>query len=177
MEMKIKPDIRAPTPPTTVSFIASYPLPSMSSLWPGRTERAVPSSGAPRKIDGMKLKNISLIAVETIRTARWYGCRARKRENERIRGIRVFTCMPGIRPANKPIKIPRTDRKIKSNMLLQAVQKLYVCSFPGDNLELAIVLSDNPSYSQSLALLEIVSCYLIVLELVHQTGEYWDVNL
>jgi len=40
--------------PYVASEIASYPFPDCSSSWPGRIERIVSSSGAPRKILGMK---------------------------------------------------------------------------------------------------------------------------
>jgi len=73
------------------------------------------------KIEGMKLKKISLMAVETMRTANWYGVKLKKKEKEKSKGNNVLTCMLGIKPENKPTKIPRIESKIKSNMLLQGV--------------------------------------------------------
>lgn len=40
--------------PVRVNRTASCPLPFIRNLWPGIIERAVSSSGAPRKIAGIK---------------------------------------------------------------------------------------------------------------------------
>ncbi len=61
------------SPPITVKYNASNPLPSRSILCPGRTASAVESSGAPKKIEGMKSKNVWDIAIAIIATAMKYG--------------------------------------------------------------------------------------------------------
>ena len=45
-------------PPIKVNFIALCPCPCKSSLCPGSVERKVSSVGAPRKIEGMKSRNV-----------------------------------------------------------------------------------------------------------------------
>lgn len=52
--------------PVAADLTACNPLPSMRSLWPGRTERAVVSSVTPRNIDGIKSRNEWVTAAETI---------------------------------------------------------------------------------------------------------------
>jgi len=54
--------------PRTVSFSALWPWPFSRSSCPGRTERAVSSDGAPRKIDGMKSRKVWVIAIATMKT-------------------------------------------------------------------------------------------------------------
>lgn len=56
MNIGIKSKIitRAMREPYNVRTTASWPLPCLRSSWPGRTERKESSSGAPRKIDGIK---------------------------------------------------------------------------------------------------------------------------
>jgi len=44
--------------PNSVSFIARWPSPLIRSSWPGRIPSPVSSSGAPRKIAGMKSRNV-----------------------------------------------------------------------------------------------------------------------
>jgi len=44
--------------PYNVNTIASWALPFFSISWPGRIERNVSSSGAPRKTEGMKSRNV-----------------------------------------------------------------------------------------------------------------------
>lgn len=59
--------------PYSVKITASYALP-FNSIWcPGRTERAESSSGAPRKIDGMKSRNVWVIDIEITKIARISG--------------------------------------------------------------------------------------------------------
>ncbi len=51
--MKIR-EIMAMVEPMSVSFRAWWPCPFKRSSCPGKTPSAVSSSGAPRKIEGMK---------------------------------------------------------------------------------------------------------------------------
>ena len=51
-------EIIAIVEPMRVSFSALWPSPFSRSSWPGRTESAVSSEGAPRKIEGMKSRKV-----------------------------------------------------------------------------------------------------------------------
>lgn len=51
-------DIVAMMEPMRVSFVAWCPSPSNRNLCPGRTPRNESSSGAPRKIEGMKFRKV-----------------------------------------------------------------------------------------------------------------------
>ena len=53
--------------PITVSLTASYPLPSFSNWCPGRTDKAVSASGAPKYIEGIAFKKVWEIAKEIIK--------------------------------------------------------------------------------------------------------------
>jgi len=53
--------------------MASYPLPSRSISWPGKTESCVSASGHPRKIEGIKSTKIWVIAIDAIKAARKSG--------------------------------------------------------------------------------------------------------
>ena len=59
--------------PIVVNLIASYPFPCKSSLWPGKIDNAVDSSGAPRKIDGIKSMNVWTTDIEIIKQAKIIG--------------------------------------------------------------------------------------------------------
>jgi len=61
-------DIVAMTEPTRVSLRAWWPLPRRRSSWPGSVPSPVSSSGAPRKIAGMKSRNVWVIAIATMKT-------------------------------------------------------------------------------------------------------------
>lgn len=65
--MKVR-DVIAIVEPRTVSFRAWCPCPSRRNLCPGRVLRAVSSSGAPKNIDGMKSRNVWVIAIATMKT-------------------------------------------------------------------------------------------------------------
>ena len=54
--------------------IASNPRPSNNSLCPGRIEREVSASGAPKKIDGIIEIKTFEIAIEVMKTARVRLC-------------------------------------------------------------------------------------------------------
>jgi len=51
-------DIVAMAEPINVSFSAWCPWPARRSSWPGRVPSPVSSSGAPRKIAGMKFRKV-----------------------------------------------------------------------------------------------------------------------
>lgn len=51
-------------------MIASWAFPSLSIWWPGRMERKVSSSGAPKKTEGMKSRKVWVIAREVMNIAK-----------------------------------------------------------------------------------------------------------
>ena len=58
------------TEPTSVSFMAWWPRPKRRSSWPGRVPSPVSSSGAPRKIAGMKSRKVWVIAIAVMKIRR-----------------------------------------------------------------------------------------------------------
>ena len=110
--------------PIAVSLAASYPLPFKRSLCPGRMDKAVDSSGAPRKMEGMKSKNEWAIAIETMKTARTIGevnFNKKAAEANIIRATR-FMWMPGNKPVNVPAINPKNKAmKISSSILVNFI--------------------------------------------------------
>ena len=86
--------------PINVRIIAWYPRPSKSILCPGRIERAVSSSGAPRKIAGIVSKKVWVIAMEIMKIAIINGVVISNRNAEKLRTSKDirFTCTPGVNP-------------------------------------------------------------------------------
>ena len=85
--------------PIVVQKTASYALPSNRSLCPGRIDSA-DSSGAPRKIEGMKSINVWVIARDTINIAIVNGerCKSKKARLDRTSAETRFICIHGVRP-------------------------------------------------------------------------------
>ena len=72
--------------PIKVRRVASCPLPFKRKRCPGITPRAVSSSGAPRKIEGMKLRKVWVIAIEVMKTIKVMGVRiVKRRADDEIR--------------------------------------------------------------------------------------------
>jgi len=107
-------DMIAIVEPIRVSFIAWCPLPSRRSSWPGRVARHESSSGAPRKMDGMKSRKVWVIAVAVMKIRRvWIGRDAvRVIMNIAIR----LMWIPGIRPVRVPVRVPRIRGIMKFNI-------------------------------------------------------------
>ena len=59
--------------PYNVKIIASWAFPSFNISCPGKMDKKVSSSGAPRKTEGMKSINVWVVAIETINIARTVG--------------------------------------------------------------------------------------------------------
>lgn len=59
--------------PYAVSSIAWYPCPFFRSLCPGSIESSVSVSGHPKNIEGMKSRNVWVIAREVMNTTRYMG--------------------------------------------------------------------------------------------------------
>lgn len=85
-------------------------------MCPGRTERKESSSGAPRKIDGMKSTKVWVIAMEVMKIIRVRGVVIVNRNVEKLRSIIAmrFMWMPGVRPVRVPARMPRR-RAIRSS--------------------------------------------------------------
>jgi len=77
---------------------------------PGKTERWESSSGAPKKIDGIKSRKVCVIDIATMKTTKIIGDIGSRIEvvvEIIITEIR-FICIPGIRPVRVPAVIPRS---------------------------------------------------------------------
>jgi hypothetical protein len=92
-----------------VSFTAIKPKPFSKYLCPGKTPNAEADSGAPRKIEGIKSRNVWVTAIATIKTQSTNGFvnRNKKGEAESSRTAIKFICIPGIRPVKIPAIIPK----------------------------------------------------------------------
>ena len=109
-----------PKLPITHNFIASNPLPSNNNLCPGKTPNTVDSSGAPSKIEGIKLIKELITPEETKMIA--VGKGPNIKDILRIIGIVLFGCNPGNNPATTPNIIPIIKEKSINNIIKR---KLY----------------------------------------------------
>ena len=113
---KVKTENNTPPKlPMMHNLIASYPLPSSRSLCPGNTPSTVDSSGAPRRIEGMKLIKELITPDVTKITA--VGNGPNKNDKPRIIGIVLLGCKPGNKPAAIPNIVPIAKARSKSNMI------------------------------------------------------------
>jgi len=106
-----------PKLPVTHNFMASSPLPCKSNLWPGKIPSAVESSGAPSKIEGIKLINELITPDVTKMTAVESGPNID--DIPRIIGIVLLGCNPGIKPFIIPNTVPIIKAKNISNIFLE----------------------------------------------------------
>lgn len=100
-------DIVAMIEPRRVSLRAWWPWPARRSSWPGRVPSPVSSSGAPRKIAGMKSRKVWVIAIATIKIISVIGWSWVMIVRERMKIATRFMWMPGIRPVRVPDRMPR----------------------------------------------------------------------
>ena len=109
-------NINAERDPIIVNKIASCPFPSRSSLCPGKTDKAIDGSGAPRYIEGIESKKVWVTAIAIMKTASVIGSRmfSNINEIERSNVHTVLMCNPGISPVRIPNKIPDNVAKIIS---------------------------------------------------------------
>ena len=109
-------DVVAMTEPTRVSLRAWWPLPKRRSSWPGRVPSPVSSSGAPRKIAGMKSRNVWVIAIAVMKINK------EVMGNVAIRGrieiVIRFMWMPGVSPVRVPVRMPRRRGMIRWSMIV-----------------------------------------------------------
>ena len=105
-----------PKHPVTHNFMASYPLPCRSNLWPGKTPKTLESSGAPSKIEGIKLIKEFTTPDESKIIAAGKG--PNKKDNPKIIGTVLFGWRPGSNPAIIPNNVPITKEKNSSNIKL-----------------------------------------------------------
>lgn len=104
-------------------------MPCCNSSWPGRIDKKESSSGAPRKIEGMKSRKEWVIAIETMKIAREIGevIFSSVGEIERRKTATRFTWMPGNRPVNVPARIPRR-RAIANSIIIVLLDNLFELS-------------------------------------------------
>ena len=107
--------IREKREPRRVKRTASWPFPSSNSVCPGKMERKESSSGAPRKIEGMKSRNVCVIDIEVMKITKVIkGNEFRNgreaREARRIAAMR-FMWSPGIKPVIVPANRPKISAR------------------------------------------------------------------
>jgi len=83
----------APNPPKDTNRINSFPLPSNNRAWPGKIDKTVPSSGTPRKVEGMNSKRAWAIDMEKSKTHKNSGDNEfnKKGDDANIKAPAVFT--------------------------------------------------------------------------------------
>jgi len=103
--------VRANSDPNTVSITASCPFPCNKSRCPGRTDKAVSPSGAPKKIDGIVSMKVWVTAIDVIVTAK-----ASEVVNFNSTGLREnmiteirLMWIPGVNPVIIPNNNPITN--------------------------------------------------------------------
>jgi len=97
-----------------VKIVAKYALPFNRNLWPGRTLSAESSSGAPRKIEGMKSTKVWVIAIAVIKIMIVKGevmFRRAAEKPKRMTAMR-FMWIPGMSPVIVPAMIPKRRARI-----------------------------------------------------------------
>ena len=82
-------------------------------------KRAVSSSGAEKRIDGIKSTKEFVISDPTKIAIRHIVSIPRKGEREIRRKAIVFGCSPGINPAITPSRIPRSKKKKSSRNIIK----------------------------------------------------------
>ena len=102
--------------PRRVSFTAWWPLPLISSSCPGKIPNPVSSSGAPRKIDGMKFRKVWVIAIAVMKMSRIVIGRVDIKVRDNTKMATRFMCIPGIRPVKVPARIPR--RRVRMSIII-----------------------------------------------------------
>lgn len=109
--------IIAPNPPKDTKRISSFPLPSNKRAWPGKIDKTVPSSGTPRKVDGMNSNRAWAIDMENNKTHKNSGDKLFNRNGDEAnkKAPAVFTWIPGIKPVKVPHKTPIKQAIIRSN--------------------------------------------------------------
>ncbi len=103
--------------PMMVSFVAWIPSPFSRNLCPGRTPRNESSSGAPKKIDGMKFRKVCVIAVLVRKMRRVVVGSFRKKGMEIIIVAMRLVWIPGVRPLMVPERMPRSRGRIRLSIL------------------------------------------------------------
>ena len=102
--------------PTSVSFRAWCPCPASRSSWPGRVPSPVSSSGAPRKIAGIKSRKVWVVAIAVMNIINIIGWSWEMIVRERINIATRFMWMPGVRPVKVPDRMPRRRGMIRWSM-------------------------------------------------------------
>lgn len=105
--------------PYAVSSIASYPLPCISILWPGRRESSVSVSGQPKNMLGIKSRKVWVMDIATMSVIKYIGGIENRREIDRDTRIAAtrFMWIPGVRPVNVPAIIPSSVNATNSSSI------------------------------------------------------------
>jgi len=117
--------------PRSVSFRAWCPRPANSSSCPGRVPNPVSSSGAPRKMAGMKSRKVWVIAIAVMKIIRVIGSSCEMIVREKRKMATRLMWMPGIRPVNVPAMIPRIRGIIRLIMFCYFVYDYLFLVFVG----------------------------------------------
>ena len=83
---------------------------------PGSADNEVSSDGAPRKIDGIKSRNVWVIAIEIMKIRRVVGWRVCVKVKDRSDIATRFIWRPGISPVRVPVVIPMIKGRIRFNI-------------------------------------------------------------
>ena len=119
-------DIVAMAEPRRVSLRAWWPCPARRSSCPGRVPSPVSSSGAPRKIAGMKSRKVWVIAIAVMNIISVIGWSCEMNAREKIKMATRLMWMPGVSPVMVPDIMPRR-RGIRGSMLF--CLRLFVLCF------------------------------------------------
>jgi len=95
--------------PIVVSLIAWFAFPWSKKWWPGKTDRAVSSEGAPRNMEGMKSRRVWAMAMAVMNMIRVVIGRGYA-SGMTMAAMRLIW-IPGMRPVIVPARIPA--RKIR----------------------------------------------------------------
>ena len=101
--------------PFNVNKKASCPLPSKSNWCPGKIDKKLSSSGAPRKIDGIKSIKVWVMDIATINEAREIEGKDWNLSKERTRNAETrLMWIPGAKPVRVPARQPRIMARVIS---------------------------------------------------------------
>jgi len=100
-------EMTAMVEPMRVGLSAWCPCPLIRSSWPGRIPKPVSSSGAPRKIEGMKSTKVWVIAIAVMKIRRIVIGRLVMKVSEIRKMATRLMWIPGTRPVRVPARMPR----------------------------------------------------------------------
>lgn len=107
--------------------MASYPFPSFNNLCPGKTDKIVSSSGAPKKILGIKSRKVCAIDIDTINMTIIIGLNIPSNTADKDISIdpTKLICIPGVKPVRVPKAIPNNNAISSSINIIMNVRIFY----------------------------------------------------